>query len=243
MSKDFSIIIPCYNEGDRLKPFLVDLIHQMKDFKFFGEIILVDDGSAKKDKEIYAQVIEDINSPNIKLIHLNSNQGKGSAVRHGFELAEGRWIGFVDADGATNAKEVFRLLFLALQSSHLSGVFASRILMFGYHVHRSTLRHLTGRIFVTLVDKILHIPVYDSQCGCKFFKRNDIMFFLPVCQEKGFLFDLEIIAFGYYRGLKFLEVPVDWTDIKGSKVNVVIDSIKMFLGLWRIKKRIKIKTR
>ncbi|HNV24015.1 MAG TPA: glycosyltransferase [Candidatus Omnitrophota bacterium] len=238
MPKDFSIIIPCYNEGDRLGPFLTDLLCQMKDFKFFGEVIIVDDGSAKEHRDIYRQFVEDLRSSAVKLVHFNSNQGKGSAVRYGFQLAEGKWIGFVDADGATNAREVFRILSLALSSSDLSGVFASRVLMLGYDVKRSTFRHLIGRFFVTLVEKILHVPIYDSQCGCKFFKKGDMAPFLSACQEKGFLFDIEIIAFGFKRGLKFLEVPVDWEDIKGSKVHILRDSFRMFLGLWRIRKRV-----
>ncbi|MBF0521483.1 MAG: glycosyltransferase [Candidatus Omnitrophica bacterium] len=237
MTKDFSLVIPAYNEGDRLEVFLKELVLQMKGSHLSGEIIVVDDGSLEKDRNAYQRMIQDINSSDVRLVSLDKNSGKGYAIRHGFHLADARWVGFADADGAICAEEVFRLLSFALHSSGFSGVFGARILMLGYQIQRSLLRHLFGRVFVTCVTCILGIPVYDPQCGCKFFLKKDIVDFLPFCQEKGYLLDLELIAFGLGKKLKFLEIPINWNDVKGSKVRLFSDGIGMLKDLWRIKKR------
>jgi hypothetical protein len=129
---------------------------------------------------------------------------------------------------------------MALASQGLSGIFGSRVYMLGYKIDRKVSRHLMGRFFVTLTHFLLGYVAYDSQCGCKFFRKSDISPLLSLCAEKGYLLDIELIALGLRRGLHFLEVPIHWKDIPGSKVSVIKDGIKMLLGLWRIRRRLSL---
>jgi dolichyl-phosphate beta-glucosyltransferase len=236
-AKDFSIIIPAYNEGERLPAFLKELVRELAAEPLFGEIIIVDDGGLPAHHARYQKTIAELNNPQIRLLTAIKNRGKGAAIRHGFSEAMGAWVGFADADGATPAYEVVRLLKLAIFSKDLSGVFGSRVHMLGYRIDRKVSRHYIGRVFVTLSQILLGYIAYDSQCGCKLFRRQDLAPLLPLCGENGFLLDVELIALGNRKGLRFLEVPIHWTDIPGSKVSVIRDGIRMFLGLWRIRRR------
>jgi len=235
---NFSIIIPAFNEGHRLPAFLKDLSKELTASRWKGEIIVVDDGSRLSDVKIYQELISSLPHPQIKYVRLDPNQGKGAAIKHGFKQALGEWVGFADADGSTSASEVLRLAQIATESS-VDGVFGSRVKMLGYHIERKLIRHVTGRIFITWVSCILHVSVYDSQCGCKFFRKNKVMGFIDRCKEKGFLLDLELIVLGLKNNLKYIEVPIHWKEIPGSKVNILTDGIKMFWEILRIKRHLK----
>ena len=236
----FSLIIPAFNEAERLSAFLPQLVREMKMADMMGELLLVDDGSFPQEHQAYLDMIRYLSSNSlIKLIKHEKNQGKGAAIKSGFEAAQGHWVGFADADGATSPQEIIRLLKFALSSQEYSGVFGSRIRMLGYSIERKLLRHLTGRIFVTLASNLLQIHMYDPQCGCKFFLKKDIMETLGTCRERGFLLDIELIAKCLKNGLKFIEVPISWEDKAGSKVSVLSDGLKMFWGLLRIKRSLQ----
>jgi len=233
---DFSIIIPAFNEKERLPPFMLSLVTQMQKINLKGEIIIVDDGGSNHDYLSYSELTRVSDIP-VRVIRHNRNLGKGAAIKTGFKSAEGAWVGFVDADGATPSREVIRLIEIAC-ASDFDGVFGSRILMLGYMINRKFMRHLFGRIFATITDIIFKIPIYDSQCGCKFFKKNKIAAFLELCVEKRYLFDIELIAAGYAKGLNFIEVPISWKEMPGSKVHFIKDGIKMIFGLLFIRKRL-----
>lgn len=236
---DFSIIIPAFNEKNRLPPFLSDLAENLKEAPLSAEILVVDDGSREEDYQAYLKTASLISNPPVKVIRHDKNQGKGAATQTGFKNASGNWVGLVDADGSTGPREILRLIKTTLSSPDYDGIFGSRIVMLGYNVDRRFIRHLTGRIFTTLAWLFLGIPVYDSQCGCKFFKKNKILPFLHLCQEQGYLLDLELIAIGYLSKLNFLEIPINWRHIPGSKVNLFTDSLKMALGVLKIRGRLK----
>lgn len=243
MDMDFSIIIPAFNEKGRLPPFLSALVEEISQTSYKAEIIIVDDGGSKENHQVYLNAVSSINSLPIKLIRNDKNRGKGAAIQDGFKRASGTWIGFVDADGATSPSEIIRLIKIALTSNNLDGVFGARVRMLGHKIDRSLKRHLGGRFFATLCYLFLPVPVYDSQCGCKFFKHSKILPLLELCQEKKYLFDYEIISLGYFNQLRFIEVPIDWSDVAGSKVHFIRDAIKMIFGILKLSKRVKKLTR
>ncbi len=233
-----SIVIPAFNERQRLPPFLSDLIREINKLNLETEIIIVDDGSAPEDYLVYQDAARKINRPSITVLRNEKNSGKGAAIRTGFQAARGSWVGFVDADGSISSREVVRIITMALSSSGLDGLLGSRVKMLGYTIERRLLRHICGRLFTTLAYFLLGIPVYDSQCGCKFFRRERIMPLLSSCRENGYLFDLELIAAGYLNGLNLREVPISWKDAPGSKVKVIKDGLKMAFGICTIKRHL-----
>jgi glycosyltransferase involved in cell wall biosynthesis len=236
---DFSIIIPAFNEKTRLPQFLVELVNEISIANINCEIIIVDDGSAEDHYQIYLKSINRLSQVPINIIRHSKNMGKGASILSGFKKASGTWIGFIDADGATSPKDVLRILNIALPSDELDGVFASRIRMLGFNIERPFLRHLSGRIFATLTGVLLNIPIYDSQCGCKFFRKSKILPYLNLCKEQGYLFDIELISICYFKKLNLLEIPINWADQPGGKVNLINDGFKMAVGIFRIRERIK----
>jgi glycosyltransferase involved in cell wall biosynthesis len=234
----FSIIIPAFNERERLPLFLSSLKKELVKESLGGEIIIVDDGSSLKDHHVYAGLTEEKGALQVRLLRHEQNKGKGEALRTGFRSAQGEWVGFTDADGSTSAGEILRLLKVALSSPVLDGVFGSRIRMLGYDVKRLFKRHILGRFFATAAYHFTRVPVYDSQCGCKFFRRAKIMPLFALSKETGYLFDLELLSLGHHRGLKFLEVPISWKEVPGSKVRMLRDGVKMVGGLFRLRRNL-----
>ncbi len=236
---DFSIVIPTYNERNRLPQFLINLAQEIGSAKLDAEIIVIDDGSAEEHYKKYLDAIEKIDKVSVKIYRHERNRGKGAAIKTGFMVASGTWIGFVDADGATSPQEISRILKFALSSDGLDGIFGSRIRMLGFTIKRYFVKYVRGRIFATLIGVLLDIPIYDSQCGCKFFRKSKIFSYLELCKEEGYLFDIELISICCLKKLNLVEFPINWSDQPGGKVRFFKDSFKMAFGILGIKKRLK----
>jgi hypothetical protein len=111
--------------------------------------------------------------------------------------------------------------------------------MLGRMVERSLKRHLSGRIFATLVSNLGSVPAYDTQCGLKFVKADVYKKIAPFLQCQGFAFDVELCLLLRKFGCSILEFPVDWRDVPGSKVSLIRDSWRMALEVRRIVNRVK----
>ena len=239
-SQRFLLVIPCFREAARLQAFLSRLCPRLADLP--GEILVVEDGSGPAASAITRAIVERQRDRSVNLLPmlaLENNRGKGGAVYEGWSRHNGaEWLAFVDADGASPAVEVRRLLLLALgKPDHTTAIFASRIRMLGKTIRRSLSRHLTGRIFVTLVSNLLRVNAYDTQCGLKVVPRLTFETVLPVLYTRNFAFDVELTVALLDAGFAIEEVPIDWHDVPGSRVSLVRDSWRMFRELWAIKKR------
>ena len=237
-----AIIVPCYNESQRLK---------VNEFLTYLErnngvsFIFVNDGSIDNTLEILNQICHA--APDQALcINLAENGGKAEAVRQGFlkafELGFEK-IGYWDADLSTPLYLVNRLSEL-LENDKIIIVMGSRVRLLGYNIKRLAIRHYLGRIFATFASMVLGLPVYDTQCGAKLFKNSSelrMVFAYPFLVR--WIFDVEILA-RYKIIIKMkdakalensaLEYPLDeWTDIRGSKLKF-IDFFKASLELAKI---------
>jgi dolichyl-phosphate beta-glucosyltransferase len=102
------------------------------------------------------------------------------------------------------------------------------------HVERVWHRRLFGQIFAGLARHLLGLPVRDSQCGFKMFRRSTALRLCEVCQESGYLFDVEVLAWAQRLGYRVAEVAVSWREMPGSKVRVLRDGLIMLLGLCKL---------
>jgi len=238
------LVIPAYNEAERLPSYL----EALRDVGVLGgrgwRVCVVDDGS---EPEELAETRRRIGSAGIAegedfvLLEGGVNHGKGWAVYRGWEewAAEVNLLAFADADGAVPAREVLRLTRLAEQHSG-KGIIASRVKLLGHQVERTWKRHLSGRIFATLVGLMIHPGIYDSQCGLKIIPSAGYRVVRPFLEEMRFAFDVELLACLLDVGVEMQEVPVDWTDIPGSKVRLLRDSMRMAIALRAIQQRRKV---
>ena len=221
------IIIPCYNEADRLDPNkFIDYLSKNTHLHF----IFIDDGSTDNTNLIIKQIILKFNSLASLLIN-ETNKGKAESVRLGVIESykmNPDFIGFLDADLAAPIGEIDNLLKIIKKDKTKEVVFASRIQLIGSEIKRNYFRHFFGRVFATVVSNILNLPVYDTQCGAKIFSRKicDDIFYEQFISP--WLFDVELFArllnvYGMERTIQMsYEHPVSkWVDIDGSKVKPI----------------------
>lgn len=225
-----SVIIPAYNEEVRLPEYLHRILAYLERVYQKGEceIIVVDDGSSDTTAAVASSV--DNGSGLIRVIRLERNRGKGYAVRTGMLEARGTLRIFADADGATPFEEIEKLLRVVDGGGDIA--VASRALKDESRtVLSSPLRRFLGNTFNIMVRTLAVPGIYDTQCGFKLF-RGDVAEVLFTEQSiPRFGFDVEVLFLARKYGFRISEVPVNWNNMSGSKVNVVRDSVRMFRDL------------
>jgi dolichyl-phosphate beta-glucosyltransferase len=232
MPPHLSIVIPAYNEETRLLPTILTIIDYLDRKAEQYEIIIVNDGSTDTTVDI-VQKLQKL-KPSVQLISLDRNSGKGAAVRKGVMQAQGQLILFIDADGATPFAEIEKLL--SAINEDFDVAFGSRAMpLSDTKVISWFHRKFLGRIFNFFVSKLFSQKVYDTQCGFKLFKHSAAKAIFAIQSLDGFSFDVEVLFIANRLGMKIKEIPVNWSNVSGSKVNVILDGIKMFLDLIRIK--------
>ena len=229
-----SVVIPAYNEAGRLPRYL-DAIHDY--FERSGladhEVLVVDDGSRDGTAD---EVCRKSGAwPQLRLIKHAANRGKGAAVRTGMLAATGRLLLFADADGATPIEEEVRFRAVIEQGGADLAVGSRRTAL----SRRAWHRRLCGRVFSGAVRMALPMPVCDTQCGFKMFRRGPGIDLFSRCREDGYLFDLEVLAMAARRDYRVAEVDIRWEEVPGSKVRLVRDSCRMLAGLPRVRKAVR----
>ncbi|MDY0166907.1 MAG: glycosyltransferase family 2 protein [Thermoguttaceae bacterium] len=237
MTPAISIVIPAYNEARRLPPYL-GAVRQHMDTCYAGthEVIVVDDGS----RDGLGSVVEawQADWPSLRLLSHPANRGKGAAVRTGMLAACGERLLFADADGATPIAEEARLRAALDDGADLA--VGSRLLPApGVRRRRALVRGLAGRVFAALARWWLHVPVRDTQCGFKMFRREVARELFEQSCEPGYLFDLEILALANRRGYRTAEVPVDWTEVPGGHLSLARVAPGILLAMWRLRRRLE----
>lgn len=231
---DVSVVVPAYNEDRRLPPTLIDMIDFFDQQPLSYEIIVVDDGSSDSTSEVVRK-FERVRQQ-VKLIQLPKNYGKGHAVRVGVLNSRGNAILFADADGATPIQE-----FSKLHSALTSGtdiVIGSRALgSSDTKVSTSVHRKFLGRIFNRCVNTVLLPAISDTQCGFKIFSRKAALFLFKRQRADRFSFDVEILFMAMKAGISIREIAINWTNIPGSKVNLIVDSLRMLQDIFRFRVR------
>jgi len=233
MTLRVALVMPCYNEENRLDP---DQVVAVAD-QGMCDVILVDDGSSDGTRSLLDTIAE--RRSGISVLALAKNSGKGEAVRQGLLAAATAGYditGYADADFATPVHELARLIELS-RADDRRVVIGSRVSLLGHRIDRSARRHYTGRIFGTLSSLLLGFQVYDTQCGAKFFRVDSA---LRTAIDTTFVsrwsFDVELLGrLATPDGpVGFLEVPLnEWRDVGGSKLSL-LSSIKATAELWRI---------
>jgi dolichyl-phosphate beta-glucosyltransferase len=244
-----SVIIPAYNEGERLPPHVEQLVRiGLEHPSPAVEFIVSDDGSAPEHVERQRACVEEAQATlaragaphRFTYLTAERNGGKGSAIRRGWRnaSADARWLAFLDADGSVGAEDFFRLAGLVAASEDADVVAGSRILMAGRRVSRSLFRHLQGRVFATFTDLHFQLRFYDTQCGVKFFRASLLRPLLPLLREERWLLDVELLALMKRSEARAIEVPIDWEDVEGSKLVPGMDALRMLWGVTQLKQRL-----
>jgi dolichyl-phosphate beta-glucosyltransferase len=237
MSPQLAVVIPAYNEAGRIGPYLAEVRGHL-DAAYPGgyEVIVVDDGSADATAELVLGAAA--GWPQLRLFRLDANAGKGAAVRAGVGDATARRVLFADADGATPIAEEWRL---SAALARGAAVAAGSRYAPGPGVTRTRLprRALVGAAFRLAARTLVGVRVVDTQCGFKMFTADAARTLFGAGRETGYLFDLELLALAERFGLPVAEVPISWSEKPGSKVRFVRDGLRMFTGLWRLRRQLR----
>jgi glycosyltransferase involved in cell wall biosynthesis len=219
MRTSLSLVIPAYNEADRIGVGLKQLMEEVSPDD--TEIIVVDDGSTDDTAEEARTHLD--SWPRHDVVSLSRNRGKGAAVRAGVVRARGEVIAYVDADMATDPRDLTSLL-AALDGNHIA--IGSRAHT-GSVVHREVHRRVMNRTFGMLVASMTQLPYMDTQCGFKAFKGSVAKLLFHGNRVDRFAFDVEVLDLAARLGLRREEVPVHWIDVAGSHVRPVHDGVQM----------------
>jgi dolichyl-phosphate beta-glucosyltransferase len=213
--KDLSVVIPAFNEENRIGRTLSRVREYLAGRKLDFEVLVVDDGSRDRTADEVGKIAAEF--PQLKLLRLPKNQGKGAAVKAGMLGAEGRFLLMTDADLSTPIEELTRME-QALAAGYDLAIGSRRAA--GAHIvkHQPWLRQTIGVAFGFLTGLIVPTGVADTQCGFKYFRAEAAKKIFPLQTVNGLPFDLEILALAEKLGFKIIEVPVDWYDAEGSKV-------------------------
>src|SRR5579875_1946032 len=219
-----SIIIPAYNEAQRIGKSLERIREYLSRKPFATELIVVDDGSTDSTPallETFAAVW-----PELRILRNDPNQGKGYSVRRGALEARAPYILFTDAD---------RLL-AAMESTEADAAIGSRALkreLIG--IHQPKFREWGGILFNWVVRLLTGLAIHDTQCGFKLFRRETTRRAFEFQTVFGFGFDPELLFLIRRSGGRILEIPVRWNNDPATKVRFLRDSSRMLLDLVKLR--------
>lgn len=230
-----SIVVPAYNEADRIVPTLEKSIRYLARQSYSSEVIVVSDGSSDKT----GRVVEQFQAPaavRLRFLEYHPNRGKGYAVRYGMLRAAGAVRMFMDADYAVEIAEAdkgLRLLArgwdIAIASRTLPG---SRITS-----QQNAMRKWSAKVYTFIQNRWLNLRFQDTQCGFKLFRAAAARDLFSRQKRDSVIFDPEILWLALRRGYRVGEFPVVWTHVGNSRIQY--DSLKkslfVFQELFRIK--------
>ena len=229
---DLSIVIPAYNESNRIIDTILKITSYLKTIKLRTEIIIIDDGSSDGTYNDVQRIFR--NRKNFKVIRNQINQGKGYSVRKGIFNSSGQYILFTDADNSTPIEELNKFIPYLDNNTILIG---SR-----YKKSESTVikkqpvyRIILSRVGNYLIRLFLSLDIEDTQCGFKLFPHEiaDYLFRLQTINRFGF--DMEILSLAFLSEIKVKEISVNWFDSAFTRVRPIKDAFITFIELLRIK--------
>lgn len=232
-SLELSVVVPAFNEEQRLPKTLQSIRAYLKSRSLRAEVLVIDDGST----DATAKVVELSQKcfPELQLISNSQNRGKGFSVRQGMLEARGEIALFTDADLSAPIEEADKLL-AALREREYDGAIGSRALDRRLiEVHQSIFRERAGILFNRMVRWLTGLPFEDTQCGFKAFRREKARVLFEQQRTEGFGFDPEILFLAQIAGLRIVEVPVRWAHNPATKVNLPRDSVRMFVDLLAVR--------
>lgn len=232
METTYSIIIPAYNEGQRLGATLDHVLAHLEASGWKAEVLVVDDGSTDSTAELVREYAR--RRPAVRLLENPGNRGKGYSVRNGMRQATGELLLFTDADLSAPIAEAGKLF--ARIAAGADVAIGSRWLDPALQTARQPFyRQLFGRIFNLLLRLILGLRFKDTQCGFKAFTRHAAQLIFARQRIERWGFDPELLFLAAKLGLRVEEVAVEWADDPRSKVRPLRDGMRIFSEMLRIR--------
>jgi len=239
-SVDLTVVVPAYNETERLPIMLASTIDHLTSpalkNKHTFEVLIVDDGSSDGTSAAALELAGKYPKCDIRVVTLEKNLGKGGAVRHGMLFGGGERLLMVDADGASRFMDL-ELLWNAMDEiapDNGAGVVVgsrAHLVKTEAVVKRSFLRNILMYGLHTILRIVGVGHIRDTQCGFKLFSRTAAQQIFPAQHLPTWIFDVELLLLAKQLGIPVAEVPIEWHEVPGSKLNVVSASLQMLRDL------------
>lgn len=231
MNPFLSIIIPAHNEENRLPSTLEQVFNFLARQPYAAEVVVVENGSRDHTYEITQKFAKQYE--NLRVIR-NQERGKGLAIQRGVKEAVGTYLFLCDADLSMPIEEINK--FIPPQLEPVDVAIASREAPGAVRYNEPAYRHITGRVFNTLIRLLVLPGLQDTQCGFKCIRAEVARDIFPYQTLTGWAFDVELLYIARRRGYQLVEVPIDWYFNADSKISIVRDSLRMFLDLLKIRR-------
>ena len=229
MSTFLSVIIPAHNEEHRLPDTLEQVFRFLAGQAFTSEVIIVENGSVDRTFEVaqgFAQKHESIRV-------IQSERGKGAAVKRGMLEAQGEYRFMCDADLSMPVDEIVKFIPPALEGFDIA--IASREAKGAVRYNEPAYRHLGGRGINFIIQTLILPGLNDTQCGFKCFRADVAKDVFSHQTLQGWSFDIELLYLARKRGYRIEEVPIHWYHHPETKVSAVRDAVQMIKDIFRIR--------
>jgi dolichyl-phosphate beta-glucosyltransferase len=222
-----SVVIPAYNEQERLKRFVPGIVKYLQSKGQPFEIIVVNDGSLDNTAQVARELSNEF--PMLRLVDLNPNRGKGGAVKAGMLDARGQFVLFTDADQSTPIAAVEKLL-PKLEREGFDMAIGSRAVP-GARVEQPQVwyRALAGKLFGVGTKLFCIRGLYDTQCGFKAMKREVAQKVFPQVTSNSAIFDIEMLVVTTREGYRIAEVAVPWVHNPDTRIPY---NMRRAVGIW-----------
>ena len=231
-----SLVIPVYNEEQRLATSLRLVDEYLSGLPFASELVLVDDGSTDGTAAIVSGFRPSAHHVSTRVLTHEGNRGKGAAVRTGCLAARGEFVVFTDADLATPPPEVGSVLAALEAGADVAA--GSRIHAGGQDMRRTqpAYRRAAGRLFSLLRNRLAGSEIQDTQCPMKGFRRAAAQRLFAAQRLAGWAFDAEVLYLARRFGFRVVEVPVEWRHVGGSRLRTdPLTGLRVLWDLLRIR--------
>jgi dolichyl-phosphate beta-glucosyltransferase len=235
---DLSLVIPVYNEAERLPATLGRLTSFARGEGLALELVVADDGSTDATAQVCQAWIAAYDAgPAVRLVRI-AHRGKGAAVRAGLASVTAPVVGYCDADLSAGPDAVLQLLERIRGGSDM--VMASRGLPDSIlEVRQPWYRELAGRTLNAALRRLTGIPFTDTQCGLKLFRAEVARTLFGYQRLDGFAFDIELVLLALRLGYRVEEIPIRWAHASGSKVSLLRDAARMARDTLRVTRRLR----
>jgi dolichyl-phosphate beta-glucosyltransferase len=224
----FSIVIPAHNEENRLPGTLEQIFRFLERQPFASEVIVVENGSSDRTHEVASAFA----GRHANLLVLQSEKGKGAAVRRGMLAARGEFRFMCDADLSMPVEEIVKFIPPALENFDIA--IASREARGAVRYNEPSYRHWGGRGINFLIQALILPGLNDTQCGFKCFRAGAAEDLFQRQTLPGWSFDIELLYIARRHGYRIVEIPIHWYHFSDSKVNALRDALRMIRDIFRI---------
>jgi dolichyl-phosphate beta-glucosyltransferase len=225
-----SLIIPAYNEEDRIGGTLEKVLSYLAAQSYAWELIVVDDGSSDRTSDLVRSF-----APSVVLYQLTANMGKGAAVRTGMLLARGQYRVFTDADLSTPIEELGKMLDAFERGADVV-IGSRRVDRSLVKKHQPWYREMIGVVGNLFVQALLVRGYQDTQCGFKGCSAHAAVEIFSRAIIDGFAFDIEMIYLATRLGFRIEQIGVEWYNDERTRVRAVRDSVRTFREVLAIRR-------